>query len=235
MNQNSNKFNPVIIVMAKVPRVGQVKTRLRPFLNDYQCAELAICFLKDTVAKTKSVSQNVIVAFTPADGGNEIGNLLPGGTVLIKQEGNDLGERLASAIKFGEDKNFDSIIVIGTDSPTLPPDYIKAAIKLFRKKQTRIVLGAAKDGGYYLIGLRESATGIFENVEWSSEKVFEQTAASARKIYGCEPTEIPVWYDVDTPNDLAFLYGEFLENKNFFAAAPETANWLKENKNLFDS
>lgn len=232
MNQNSGEFNPVIIVMAKAPQAGRVKTRLRPFLNDEQCAQLAVCFLKDTAAKAHSVLPNVVIAFTPAEDEKALRELLPSGTTLIDQKGNDLGERLASALDFAASRNFSPVILIGTDSPSLPADYLKDALNSFSRPQTGIVLGRAQDGGFYLCGLRGAATGIFENVEWGSEKVFEQTRANARKVFEREPVMLPVWRDVDRPDDLAFLYGEFLKKKNF--AAPETAKWLEENKGLFD-
>lgn len=224
----TEKTNVAIVIMAKVPRQGLVKTRLKPVLNDEQCVALSICFLKDAFGKARKITPNVIVAFSPADGVEEIANLLPEDAVLIEQKGNDLGERMNSAFKFAETKKFSPIIIIGTDSPTLPPENIELAIELFENVETKIVLGAANDGGYYLVGLRKKTDGIFENVEWSSPKTFEQTAENARRIFGCRPAEIPIWYDVDTPEDLKTLYDEFSKNENFAIIAPETAKWLKK-------
>ena len=225
----SNKlFNPAIVIMAKVPRKGTVKTRLSPVLPETQCVELAGCFLKDAYQNAKKITPNVIVAFAPADGRKEIENLLNENVILIEQKGNDLGERMNSACLFAESKNFSPVIIIGTDSPDLPPGFIKQAIEFFENDETKIVLGAANDGGYYLIGLRNATQELFENVEWSSARTFEQTAANARRIFGCEPAEIPVWYDVDTPEDLEILRDKFLKNENFTKIAPETAKWLSK-------
>jgi uncharacterized protein len=223
-------LNPAIVIMAKVPRQGTVKTRLKPVLTDEQCVELSICFLKDAVNKAKKITPNLIVAFSPADGRNEIENLLPEVEILIEQKGNDLGKRMNAAFEFTEAKHFSPIIIIGTDSPDLPPEFINSAIELFKNDTTKFVLGAAKDGGYYLIGVRNPVDGIFENVEWSSAKTFAQTVKNARRIFACDVAEIPVWYDVDTPEDLKSLRDEFMKNENFAEIAPETAKWLKENK-----
>lgn len=223
------KLNLAIVIMAKVPRKGLVKTRLKPVLNDEQCAELSIRFLKDAVNKVQKITPNLIVAFAPADGRKELENLLPEGVILTEQKGNDLGERMNSAFEFAEARGFSPVIMIGTDSPDLPPEHIISAIELFKEDQTNIVLGAAKDGGYYLIGLRNATNNIFENVEWSSAKTYEQTAENARRIFACEPAEIPIWYDVDTPEDLKILRGEFLKDENFTKIAPETAKWMTEN------
>jgi rSAM/selenodomain-associated transferase 1 len=199
MNRDATQTNPAILIMAKTPRAGSVKTRLRPFLSDDQCAKLAICFLKDAVNKAKSVLTNVIVAYAPSDGKKEVESLVPENLILIEQKGNDLGEKMNSAFEFAERRNFSPIIVTGTDSPDFPPEHLHTAINSFQNEQTQIVLGAARDGGYYLLGLRRAVAGIFENVEWSSEKTFVQTAENARKIFGGEPEKLPVWYDVDTP------------------------------------
>ncbi len=223
------KLNPAIVIMAKIPRKSLVKTRLKPVLNDEQCADLASCFIKDAVNKVQKITPNLIVAFAPADGRKELENLLPEGVILTEQKGNDLGERMNSAFEFAEAKDFSPVIMIGTDSPDLPPEHIISAIELFKDDQTKIVLGAAKDGGYYLIGLRTATSKIFENVEWSSSKTYKQTVENAWRIFACEPAEIPIWSDVDTPEDLENLRREFLKNENFTKIAPETAKWMTEN------
>ncbi len=228
MNQN-----PVIIIMAKVPRLGAVKTRLRPILSKAQCVELAVCFLKDTFKKARKICPNVIIAFSPDDGRNELKKLLPEMPIMIEQTGNDLGERMQSAITFAENQKFSPIILIGTDSPTFPIEYLSQAIESFEENRVKIVLGAADDGGYYLIGFRNSNEHIFENIEWSSEKTFAQTAENVRKFLGCAPFQIRDWYDIDTPEDLKKLYQEFTVNKNFEAIAPKTAEWILNNRELF--
>lgn len=228
LKMSSKIFNPAIVIMAKVPREESVKTRLRFVLSGKQRVELAVCFLKDAYKKVKKITPNVIVAFTPADGRKEIENLLSENTILIEQKGNDLGERMNSAFEFAQSKNFSPVIIIGTDSPDLPPEFIDQAIGFFENDETKIVIGAANDGGYYLIGLRNPANGIFENVEWSCADTFAQTAENARRIFDCEPVETPVWYDVDTPEDLEILVENFRNNVKFSEIAPATAEWLRK-------
>jgi rSAM/selenodomain-associated transferase 1 len=220
--------------MAKVPPAGQVKTRLQPFLSEQQCVELATCFIKDAVFKSEKVTKNVIVAFTPVDGRNELEQLLSENLILIEQTGNNLGERMQSAVEFAEKKGFSPIIVIGTDSPTFPPEYLQRSINLIENHQAEIVIGASADGGYYLIGFRNSVNGIFENIEWSSEQTLVQTIRNAQQILGYTPPQVPNWYDVDTPAELKILYNEFSENKEFKQIAPNTAHWLENNLNIFD-
>ena len=142
--KNSKKFAPVIIIMAKVPREGSVKTRLRPFLNDVQCAELAVYFLKDAVVKAARITPNLIVAFTPNDGAKEIEKLIPKDVILVKQTGKNLGERMNSAFAFAEAKGFSPILMIGTDSPNFSSEYLTEALNLFEDLKTKIVLGAMR-------------------------------------------------------------------------------------------
>ena len=233
MSENSNKFNPAIIVMAKVPRAGTVKTRLRPFLSDEQCAELAVCFLKDTVSKAAKIVQNVFVAFSPAEYQKEIAALLPDDIFLLEQKGNDLGERLASAIENAENRGFNPIITIGTDSPTLPLNILRSAIESFFEPETDLVLGATEDGGYYLIGMRKLIRGIFENIAWSSDSVYRQTLESAQRGGIKNLLTLPKLYDVDFPSNLVYLQNEVKMNENLREIIPETYQWLRAHESLF--
>lgn len=221
------KQNPAIVIMAKTPQVGLVKTRLQSVLSRRQCVEIAICFLLDAVRKSLLATENVFVAFSPADSEDRMKNLLPDETELILQEGNDLGERMQSAFLSVEKKGFSPVIMIGTDSPTLPPECLKEAVTVFSETDTKVVLGRTVDGGYYLIGLKNWKAGLFETVEWSSAKTFSDTFINAKKIFGEEPVQILLWTDVDTPDDFAALVKEFSENKDFRDIAPATAQWLE--------
>lgn len=155
--------------------------------------------------------------------------------ILTEQIGENLGERMQSAIEFAHRKGFSPIIVIGTDSPTFPSDHLRQSINLIEQKQSEIVIGASEDGGYYLIGLKNSVKGIFESIEWSSENTLAQTVENAKNIFGVAPLQIASWYDVDTSEELKKLFFEYSENKDFKTIAPNTAVWLETNRNLFIS
>lgn len=221
--------------MAKVPRAGFVKTRLQPFLTDEQAASLAACFLRDTVSNAGRITPDVIVAFTPPDGRGEIAALLPeSDSPLIEQKGDDLGKKLESAIGYAAIKNFNPIIIIGADSPTLPSDYLQTAVESFNSGKTDIVLGATDDGGFYLLGLRKNHPNIFDKIAWSSASVFEQTARNAKR-QKLRLNQLPNWYDVDTPADLFRLREEMLADKKFRHQAPQTFQWLTAHSKLFNT
>ena len=230
---NSNEFRPAIIVMAKVPLAGSVKTRLRPFLTDDQCCSLAACFLKDTVSNALKVTPNVIVAFYPPEGRVKIESLLTGEITLVEQKGDDLGERLASAVTHAEALGFGPVSAIGTDSPTLPTAILKTAVESFRESDIDIVLGGTCDGGYYLIGLRKMTPGIFHGISWSSERVYRETIENAKQIGLMNLVELPVWYDVDTPADLVCLRNEVVADETSREQIPATFEWLLAHKSVF--
>ncbi|HLM59332.1 MAG TPA: DUF2064 domain-containing protein, partial [Pyrinomonadaceae bacterium] len=117
--------------------------------------------------------------------------------------------------------NLDAAVMIGTDSPTFPGAFITRAFESLLKNAA--VLGKTTDGGFYLIGLRVLRKEIFENVEWSSPKTFEQTMRNIAN-YGSRLALLPVWYDVDTPDDLKTLMEDLAKNP---ACAPKTFEFMK--------
>ncbi len=210
-------MNRVIIVMAKVPIPGTVKTRLQPHLSSDQCAALAKAFLLDAITKSKTVCQNVILAYSPPEKINVLREFLPARNVLIEQTGGDLGQRMCNAFQFAFAQNPDSVVLIGTDSPTFHAEFIESAFD-FLESKIDVVLGKTADGGFYLIGLKTLHEKIFERVSWSTAATFAQTAANISRL-NLRLRQIPDWYDVDEPADLARLEREF----SISAAARKTA------------
>lgn len=219
-----------IIIMAKIPFAGSVKTRLQPFLTPEQCAELAAAFLGDTIKKSQTVCINTILAYSPAVETNLLNKFSPPDLLSIKQTGADLGERMSNAFDFVFEQNSDSaVVMIGTDSPTFPVEYIEQAFG-FLEADSEAVLGKSADGGFYLIGLRNSAPHIFTNIKWSSAEVYAQITANIKDF-----KTVPGWFDVDTPDDLALLRDEFETNIEARKTAPQTFRWLTANQFVFDS
>ncbi len=216
-----------IIIMAKVPQAGNVKTRLQKFLSPENCESLAESFLKDAVNKAASACENMFIAFFPPQEIQKLKKILPDKSTFIEQTGENLGEKMFNAFQFVFERKFDEIVMIGTDSPTFPFDYIEQAFE-FLETNSEIVLGKTEDGGFYLIGLRVLRREIFENVAWSSPKTFEQVFENVRNL-GLHLRETPGWYDVDEERDLIQLKIEIMHNENAKRRAPHTFEWLKQN------
>ncbi len=220
--------------MAKVPRAGNVKTRLQPFLSAEQCRTLAEAFLFDTIHKARNASDRLIIAFAPAHEKDYFADSFFENSLLIEQHGADLGEKMSNAFEFAFRRNADSsVVLIGTDSPTFPAEFIEQAFD-FLDANADSVLGKSDDGGFYLIGLRRKIYArLFENVEWSSPRVFEQTARNIERLE-MNLRLIPDWYDVDAPDDLRRLRDEILNDAQAPKIAAQTFQRLIANAEVFD-
>jgi hypothetical protein len=219
-----------VIIMAKAPIAGTVKTRLQPHLSAEQCAQLAACFLRDTINKAKRLkNQRLIIAYSPAAEIDYFQQSAGEKTSFVRQKGDDLGEKMFSAFEFAFARKADAAVMIGTDSPTFPADSIEQAFA-FLEADSDAVLGKTADGGFYLIGLRKPDARIFEAVRWSSAKTFAQVRENIMNL-NWRLRAIAEWYDVDEPPDLERLKNEFLNDKNARKRAPQTFEWITENIN----
>ena len=198
-----------VIVFAKNPVPNQVKTRLIPTLSPEQAATLYRAFLTDwceTLAKLSDV--DLVIAYTPPEAESDLQALIGDDATYIPQIGTDLGERLTSATQWAAKQGYTKILLVGSDSPTLPISYISKALALLDSRD--IVIGPSTDGGYYLIGFSAANVAVagsfvFEEISWSTADVFQQTMTricSAKATVGL----LPPWYDIDTAEDLAFLH-----------------------------
>ena len=223
-------MNPAIIVMCKAPAAGTVKTRLAPFLSAEQSADLAGCFAVDAMKKAQNICENTIVAF--AGEKEMLETILPQNLIWVRQTGTDLGERMHNALRFAFEQNFSPLVVVGTDSPTLPSEFIENAIEILSGDRADAVLGKTEDGGYYLIGLNQPDWRIFKNVRWSSPETFSQTAQNIKDL-NLRLATLPVWYDVDTPEDLRRLKTEIENSAHAQVLASATASWLERHNQIF--
>ncbi len=193
---------PVVIVMVKAPMPGTVKTRL--LLPPEEAAALATAFAVDVVRNAHTVAE-VLIAYAPAEGRTLLEPLLPDGLYWTEQRGRGLGDRLAGAMADAHALGFGPLLVIGTDSPTLPPSSLTLALTMLA--ETDIILGPTEDGGFYLLGTARPQPELLEDVAWSTSEVLAQTAENAC-AHGHTIGFLPPWYDIDTPEDLERLRRE---------------------------
>jgi uncharacterized protein len=222
-----------LAVMTKAPQAGRVKTRLTPPLEPTEAASLNICFLRDTTAAisraTKANAKGVAV-YTPVGAEAAYANILPPDFILVPQRGDAFGERLELAVQDLPQLGFDSVCLIDSDSPTVPAAAFAQAVELLARPEDILVLGPSDDGGYYLIGLKKVYHALFEEIDWSTEHVLEQTIAAARAI-NLPVRLLPTWYDVDDRETLARLCQELFgsngrDNSGF--EAPATRGFLSD-------
>jgi rSAM/selenodomain-associated transferase 1 len=219
-------------VMAKAPLAGEVKTRLVPPLTEQEAAELSVCFLRDMAANIASVSETEaasgLIVYTPIGSESAFDGVLPDGFKLLGQRGISLGERLYNATDDLLRQGYSAVCLINSDSPTLPKSILIRAIELLASDGDRVVLGAAEDGGYYLIGLKHAHRNLFNGIEWSTANVLTRSRQRAAEI--SLPVEmLPPWYDVDDAETLNRLCKDlfFSESLNGSYPAPHTRAFLE--------
>lgn len=193
-----------LAMMAKAPRVGAVKTRLCPPLRAPEAAELARCFLLDTVDRVRMVAgARPIMAYAPVEAQGQFEEVAPG-FALMPQRGGDLGERQLHLIADILGLGLQAALIIGTDSPTLPGECLDEAVSLVMAPDVDVVLGPTEDGGYYLIGMRVPHPALFEHMPWSTPTVLGRTLGRAQRL-GLRVACLPTWFDVDTGAELERL------------------------------
>jgi glycosyltransferase A (GT-A) superfamily protein (DUF2064 family) len=133
--------------------------------------------------------------------------LAPPGFDLVAQQEGDLGARLTALLDGLLAAGHPAAIAIDSDSPTLPMEYVAEAAAVLVNGAADVVLGPCDDGGYYLVGVRESRPALFEDIPWSTDAVLAATLERARRL-DLGVSVLPPWFDVDTEGDLRRLHTE---------------------------
>jgi len=200
-----------LIIFAKRPTPGKVKTRLTPYITPTEAAELYEAFVTDIICSTHKLKcERVIIAYTPSNAEVTFHSICGQSVEYLPQKGHNLGERMKNAFRYSFDKGSKRTVIIGTDSPTLPVSYMQKAFDTL--KEVPVTIGPTLDGGYYLIGLSEQNDAIFDGVDWSTSRVFGQTLTRIQAI-NKQLYVLPPWYDVDTSDNLEFLRSHILSMK----------------------
>jgi len=205
-----------LIVVAKQPAPGKTKTRLSPPLKPEQASNLYECFLHDTLDLIRQIEQvQPVIAFLPAKAETYFLQLAPDFD-LIQQDGPDLGTRLDNAISSYLSQGYQRVVIMNSDSPTLPPAHLSQAFMAL-ETEADVVLGPCDDGGYYLIGVKQPVPRLLRDVQMSTSTVAADTIALAAEE-GLSVHLLPTWYDVDDSASLLRLAKE-VENGNQKIAA----------------
>jgi|SRR5215831_17386439 len=237
-----------LAIMTKAPQAGRVKTRLVPPLTPEEGAELNKCFLRDTAAAICNVCSGGlrppaaglrlqlgaqraplrcrgIAVYTPVGAESAYTDILPDGFSLLPQRGDKFGERLYFAVEDLFKCGFASVCLIDSDSPTVPAENFAEAVEVLNTSEDRLVLGPSDDGGYYLIGVKKPHRHLFEQIDWSTERVLNQTIEHATER-GLEIKLLPTGYDVDDQATLRRLCHELLRQRVHDCVAPKTRKFL---------
>ena len=221
-----------VVIMARSPAAGDApKTRLADAVpREADRRRLYAAFLADTIAACRTVEGAALrIAYTPDGGSAGLRELGAGDGELLPQRGADLGARERAVFDDLFRDGFDTVVMIGSDLPTLPPAHVRRAIE--RVSPGSVVLGPSADGGYYLIALAAPPAGmpvpdLFSRIRWSTPAALADTRAAAGRA-GVGVVLVPGWHDVDDASGLARLRTDLREAATR-ARAPATARALDE-------
>jgi uncharacterized protein len=207
-----------IAVMAKASTPGGSKTRLVPPLTLEEAARCNTAFLRDVADNIMAAAAQTPVAgymaFGPPESRPFFQETFPREIGLIEAWYPSLGDCLLSTITQLFALGHTSAIVLNADSPTLPTSLLVETVGVLTQPGDRVVLGPADDGGYYLLGVKRAHGRLFQDIDWSTERVAQQTLDRAAEL------RLPVhllstWYDVDDMRALKMLLAELFEDQSF--------------------
>lgn len=189
-----------VLVFVRAPVAGRVKTRLAASIGAEAALRVYVRLAEHTLREARAVEgAEVRVHFTPADAGEEVRRWLGEGVRCLPQAEGDLGERMRRAFRDAFVAGHGRVVIVGSDLPELSSSLLRRALALLESHPA--VLGPARDGGYYLLGLTRMVPGLFTGIAWSTGEVFAHTLERLRAA-GVEPALLEVLGDVDRVEDL---------------------------------
>ncbi len=184
----------VVLVFQRNEVLGKVKTRLAAGVGEEQAMEIYRYLLNKTYLALKEITVPVTTYFSEFIPENPIHSA----ENKQVQVGGDLGERMRNAFVAHLESGIEKVVLIGTDCPSLEGIHLIQAFEAL--EHSDLVLGPARDGGYYLIGMKRRADFLFEGITWSSELVLSQTLTLAAE-QGLHSSLLPILEDIDSPED----------------------------------
>ena len=196
----------LLVVVAKAPVAGEVKTRLLPHFTPEEAVDLYRCFLQDRLEEIGLLEGiDLAVAFTPANARDTFLRISGNGFELFAQKGDNLGQRLNNIFIEKLDRDYEAVSIIDSDTPDLPRTMVEQSFRILTSGQADAVFGPCDDGGYYLVGMRRPHPELFEDIPWSTEAVLPVTLQRAERL-GIRTKLLPGWNDLDTFEDLVGFY-----------------------------
>lgn len=186
----------LLIIFAKNPGLGKVKTRIAAALGNEKALAIYHILLTHTIEVTRDLNIDKTVVYSDyVDSEDKWENDIYSKDI---QRGNNLGERMHNAFLAGFAKGYQHICIIGTDNLEITPGIIDRAF--FDLKNHDLVVGPAKDGGYYLLGMKKMYSALFQNKKWSTSSVLKDTLQDTAALK-LSVAQLPLLNDVDTKED----------------------------------
>jgi uncharacterized protein len=209
-----------LVIMAKAPKPGMVKTRLNQSLPSPAVVALYRCLLEDTVALAESLASVEIAVMCPKSDQEELAHLLGNTVHVVAQKGEGLAAGLASVFRHFTATGPQHVIAFNSDSPHLAPFVLENAFEVLATHD--VVVGPTRDGGYYLVGAKTAHSSLFEGDGMGTKSALDRLLTRAKAL-GLTTHCTEHFYDIDVANDLILLAQELRSDP---AKAPRTAAWL---------
>jgi rSAM/selenodomain-associated transferase 1 len=212
----------VLVIMAKAPRPGMVKTRLTPTLSPEAVTAFYCCLLGDTLALARSLDGVDVAIMCPDSDVSELARFAGKEMSIVAQQGEGLAAGLTSVFAHFAEGHQRRTIAFNSDSPQLPHSVLEGAFETLTTND--VVVGPTYDGGYYLVGATASHPTLFASDGMGTSNALEKLLSRARALELSVGFADP-FYDIDVADDLNRLAAEL---RLAPARAPRTAEWLKE-------
>ena len=214
--------NRTLVIMAKAPKPGMVKTRLTESLPSPAVTALYRCLLEDTLALAKSLTSVEVAVMCPESDQAELVDLLGGTVPVVAQEGEGLAAGLTSVFRHFTAPGRQRVIAFNSDSPHLAPSVLGSAFEMLTTHD--VVVGPTHDGGYYLVGAKAAHPSLFEGGSMGTRSALDRLLTRT-KVLDLSTGFTEPFYDIEVANDLLLLAREL---RLAPGKAPRTASWFGE-------
>lgn len=218
----SSHPNRTLVIMAKAPKPGMVKTRLTDSLPSPAVTALYRCLLEDTLALATSLTNVEVAVMCPESDQDELAHLVGSTVQVVAQKGEGLAAGLTSVFRHFTGDGRQHVIAFNSDSPHLAPSVLDSAFEILDTHD--VVVGPTHDGGYYLVGAKAAHSTLFENDSMGTESALDRLLTRTKTLELSTGFTEP-FYDIDVANDLILLAREL---RLAPAKAPRTASWFGE-------
>jgi len=217
-----SKPNRTLVIMAKAPKPGLVKTRLTESLPSPAVTALYRCLLEDTLALARSLTSVEVAVMCPESDQEELTHLAGNTVQVVAQKGEGLAAGLTSVFRHFTAAGRQHVIAFNSDSPHLAPSVLHSAFEILATHD--VVVGPTHDGGYYLVGAKVAYPSLFEGDGMGTKNALDRLLTRTRVLELSTGFTEP-FYDIDIANDLILLAQELQLAP---AKAPRTAGWFGE-------
>ena len=211
-----------LVIMAKAPRLGSVKTRLAETIALPAVTELYRCLLNDTIALAQALDRVDVAIVCPASDVEDLSRAVNNAAPVVPQTGKGLAAALTSVFAHFTNRDYQRVIAFNSDSPHLPVSILESAFDVLDTRD--LVVGPTHDGGYYLVGAKASHPDLFSNDGIGTASALESLLTRAHALRLSVHRTDP-FYDIDVAADLSQLADEL---QRIPGKAPRTAKWLSE-------